>query len=322
MKTLTASVLALALCLAVLPALAADAVSSATVSITSLPDLNENPDAASLVIFFSTDDTVKAVAYTVAEAAGADVFEVLPEIPYTEADLAYYTDCRADREQFDSAARPAIAVWPGSLDRYDTVFLGYPIWHGKAPKILYTLLEGIDLSGKTVVPFCTSASGGAFSCAPELKALTDGTAVWLDAKRIASHSTADDIRGWVLSLNLTKGEGSMQMKINGVPVAVAWENNGSVAALMEMAREGLTIRMSMYGGFEQVGPIGRRLPTSDSQTDTSPGDIVLYSGDQLVVFYGSNSWAYTRLGHITDRTPEQMRQLLGSGDATITLTIN
>ena len=112
------------------------------------------------------------------------------------------------------------------------------------------------------------------------------------------------------------------MKINGVPVAVAWENNGSVAALMEMAREGLTIRMSMYGGFEQVGPIGRRLPTSDSQTDTSPGDIVLYSGDQLVVFYGSNSWAYTRLGHITDKTPEQMRQLLGGGDATITLTVN
>ena len=114
----------------------------------------------------------------------------------------------------------------------------------------------------------------------------------------------------------------MQMRINSIPVTVAWEDNGSVTALREMAKEGLTIRMSMYGGFEQVGPIGRRLPSSDEQTSTSSGDIVLYSGDQLVVFYGSNSWAYTRMGHITDQTPEQMRELLGNGDVTITLTID
>ena len=322
MKKLIAPALILVLCLAVLPAFAADTVSSATISMTQLPDWTANPDASSLVVFFSPDDTVKAVAYAIAEALGADVFEVVPETPYTEADLAYYTDCRADREQNDSAARPAIAIWPESLDQYDTILIGYPIWHGQAPKILYTLLEGIDVSGKTIVPFCTSASSGAGSSARNLQALTGETASWLDVKRIANHSTADDIRDWALSLNLTKGEESMQMRINGNPVTVAWENNDSVAALREMAKEGLTIRMSMYGGFEQVGPIGRRLPSSDEQTSTSSGDIVLYSGDQLVVFYGSNSWAYTRMGHITDQNPEQMRELLGNGDVTITLTMD
>ena len=322
MKKLIAPALILVLCLAVLPAFAADTVSSATISMTQLPDWTANPDASSLVVFFSPDDTVKAVAYAIAEALGADVFEVVPETPYTEADLAYYTDCRADREQNDSAARPAIAVWPESLDQYDTILIGYPIWHGQAPKILYMLLEGIDVSGKTIVPFCTSASSGAGSSARNLQALTGETASWLDVKRIANHSTADDIRDWALSLNLTKGEESMQMKINGNPVTVAWENNDSVAALREMAKEGLTIRMSMYGGFEQVGPIGRRLPSSDVQTSTASGDIVLYSGDQLVVFYGSNSWAYTRMGHITDQNPEQMRDLLGNGDVTITLTMD
>ena len=320
MKKLTTFAVALVFCLTVLPVFAAYTVSSATVSMTSLPDLNENPDASSLVIFFSTYDTVKAVAYTIAEVLDADVFEVVPETPYTEADLAYYTNCRADKEQNDSAARPAIAVWPESLDQYDTLFIGYPIWHGQAPKILYTLLEGIDVSGKTIVPFCTSASSGAGSSAENLQALTDRAASWLDVKRIANHSTADDILEWVRSLNLTKGEASMQMKINGIPVAVVWENNGSVAALRELARDGLTIRMSMYGGFEQVGSIGQELPSSDRQTSTSSGDIVLYSGDQLVVFYGSNSWAYTLLGHITDQGPEQMHELLGSGDVTITLT--
>ena len=304
-----------------LPSAAAeDAISSATVNITALPELKENQSAASLVIFFSTDDTVKAVAYTIAEALAADVFEIVPKAPYTDADLAYYTDCRADREQNDGAARPVLAAWPESLDQYDTVFIGYPIWHGQAPKILYTLLEGVDLAGKTIVPFCTSASSGAGSSARNLQALTDETAIWLDAKRIDSGSTAADVRAWALSLNLTKGEGTMQMKINGIPVAVAWENNDSVTALRELAGDGLTIQMSMYGGFEQVGPIGKLLPSSDSQTATSPGDIVLYSGNQLVVFYGSNSWAYTRLGHIANQTPEQLRDLLGSGGVTITLT--
>ena len=77
--------------------------------------------------------------------------------------------------------------------------------------------------------------------------------------------------------------------------------------------------MSMYGGFEQVGSLGQALPRDDVQTTTAAGDIVLYSGSQIVVFYGSNSWAYTRLGHITDKTPEELTALLGSGDVTITI---
>ena len=111
------------------------------------------------------------------------------------------------------------------------------------------------------------------------------------------------------------------MKINDTPVTVAWEDNESVSALKELAANDLTIQMSMYGGFEQVGSIGQRLPSSDVQTSTSSGDIVLYSSNQLVVFYGSNSWAYTRLGHITDKTPEEMRTLLSNGDVTITLSV-
>ncbi|MBR5114506.1 MAG: hypothetical protein IK101_04330 [Oscillospiraceae bacterium] len=114
----------------------------------------------------------------------------------------------------------------------------------------------------------------------------------------------------------------MQMRINDVPVAVQWEDNESVAALMELAQEApLTIHMSMYGGFEQVGPIGTPLPRSDMQTTTEAGDIVLYSGNQIVVFYGSNSWAYTRLGHITDKTADELAEILGNGNVTVTISI-
>ena len=123
------------------------------------------------------------------------------------------------------------------------------------------------------------------------------------------------------NMTVQEGDNDMQMMIGETPVTVAWEDNVSAEALRALAAEGLTIEMSMYGGFEQVGSIGQSLPRDDQQTTTASGDIVLYSGNQMVVFYGSNSWAYTRLGHITDQTPEQMKALLGSGDVTITLSM-
>ena len=111
---------------------------------------------------------------------------------------------------------------------------------------------------------------------------------------------------------------TLTMKIDGKKVAVDWEENESVAALAELVKnQPLTIQMSMYGGFEQVGSIGTSLPRNDAQTTTQAGDIVLYSGNQIVVFYGTNSWAYTRLGHITDKTAAQMEKLLGNGNVTI-----
>ena len=299
--------------------LAADAVSSATVNVTEVPEAKTYENARTLVIYFSTDDTVKAAARIIADALRADSFEVVPEQPYTEADLAYYTDGRCDREQADNSARPEIAVWPESLEQYDTILIGYPIWHGQAPKILYTLLEGIDLSGKTVIPFCTSISSGAGSSAVNLQKLTDSTTSWADAKRINNNSSSEEILSWALSLNLTEGKKEMQLRINDIPVPVSWEKNESVAALQELAAGGITVQMSMYGGFEQVGPIGKEITSNDTQIRTEPGDIVLYSGNQIVIFYGNNSWAYTQLGHV-ELTQEEMTELLGHGNATITIT--
>lgn len=117
-------------------------------------------------------------------------------------------------------------------------------------------------------------------------------------------------------------EKKLTMKIGAKNATVDWENNESVAALRDLVSEKpLTIQMSMYGGFEQVGPVGTSLPGNDVQTTTSAGDIVLYSGNQIVVFYGSNSWAYTRLGHITDQDAAGMTDLLSNGAVTITISM-
>ena len=112
----------------------------------------------------------------------------------------------------------------------------------------------------------------------------------------------------------------MVMKIDGTKVDVSWEENASVKELEELAASGLSISMSMYGGFEQVGSIGKSITQNDKQMTTGAGDIVLYSGNQLVVFYGSNSWAYTKLGKI-NMSQKELADLLGNGDVTITISM-
>ena len=111
-------------------------------------------------------------------------------------------------------------------------------------------------------------------------------------------------------------EKHMKLAIGDQEVPVTWEENASVDALRELLP--LTIEMSMYGGFEQVGSIGQSIVRDDRQTTTDAGDIVLYSDNQIVVFYGSNSWAYTKLGHV-NLSREEMTQLLGNGNVIITI---
>ena len=122
----------------------------------------------------------------------------------------------------------------------------------------------------------------------------------------------------------TKENGTANMeltlKIDSTEVEVIWADNDSVKALKNLAKDGLTINMSKYGGFEQVGSIGSTLPSSDTRITTNPGDIVLYSSNQIVIFYCSNTWSYTKLGHI-NLSKSELTDLLGDEDVVITLSL-
>ena len=113
---------------------------------------------------------------------------------------------------------------------------------------------------------------------------------------------------------------NMNVQVGDVVFSATLEENETVSALVEMMRESpVVIQMSDYSGFEKVGPLGTSLPASNSQTTTQTGDIVLYNGNQIVIFYGSNSWSYTRLGHIDDLTGWE--DALGSGDVTVIFSL-
>jgi hypothetical protein len=118
-----------------------------------------------------------------------------------------------------------------------------------------------------------------------------------------------------------RGAAGMRLKINDEEVDVKWEDNDAVRALADLASEGpVTVDTSLYGGFEQVGSLGTDLPNDDVDTTTEPGDIVLYSGSSIVVFFGTNTWAYTRLGHIEGKSVDELRNMLGGKSAVLTIT--
>jgi len=156
-----------------------------------------------LVAYFSATGTTKTLAEYAADAMGADLYEIVPEEPYTDDDLNYSDrNTRATVEQNDKNVRPAISGSVENMEQYEIVFLAFPIWWGEEPRIMDTFVEAYDFSGKTVVPFCTSGGSGIGSSGENMQSLSTGDAVWLDGERLDSSSSREDIIDWINGLGL------------------------------------------------------------------------------------------------------------------------
>ncbi len=165
-----------------------------------------NPDGHGgkiLVAYFSATNTTRPLAKYAADILTADLYQIVPTVPYTADDLKYYTDCRADQEQADPSARPAISGAVENMDDYDVILLGYPIWHGQPPRIISTFLESYDFSGKTIVPFCTSHSSGYSDSA--IKPLAS-KANWLTGRRFSTGTDRSTMENWINGLDLPEAE--------------------------------------------------------------------------------------------------------------------
>lgn len=175
------------------------------------PEPEPNPDPTpdptpsggrALVVYFSCTNTTKGIADRIVEVTDAATWRINPEVAYTSEDLNYNnSSSRANREQNDPSARPAIKRKCENLADYDVVFLGYPIWWGKAPKVIFTFLESHDLAGKTVVPFCTSHSSGIGSSDTDLHRLAAG-AEWKQGRRFGGSESKETIEKWIESMDL------------------------------------------------------------------------------------------------------------------------
>ena len=148
-----------------------------------------------LVAYFSASGVTKKVAEKLAEAAGADLFEIKPEQPYTKADLNWMDkQSRSTVEMKDRNCRPAMAVKP-DVSGYEVILVGFPVWWYREPSIIDTFMKCADFTGKTVVPFCTSGGSGLGDSAKNMQSLAPGAKV-LEGKRFSSSTPAEELKQW------------------------------------------------------------------------------------------------------------------------------
>ena len=288
-----------------------------------IKNMNSEPDSDTLVIYFSRTSNTEKIAEYLIELTDADSYVIEAAVPYSDADIKYQDDnCRANKEQNDKSVRPEIANPIASIDSYDTIFLGYPIWWGQEPRIIDTFLESYDFSDKTVIPFCTSASSGIATSEKNIKALVP-IGNQLEGRRFSSGATKEDVKAWydALPLNEEKSDNKLKISVNGTELTATLEDNSSAQALTELLKQGnITVDMSDYGNFEKVGDLPQSLPKNDETITTVPGDIILYQGNKITIYYDENTWNFTKLGHIDNITGDELAKLFGEGNITVTLS--
>ena len=283
----------------------------------------EPKTSSTLVIYFSRTGNTEKIAEYLVELTDADSYVIEAAVPYSDDDIKYQTDCRANKEQNDKTVRPEIAEPIESIDSYDTIFLGYPIWWGQEPRIIDTFLESYDFSDKTVIPFCTSASSGIATSEKNISELVP-IGNQLAGRRFPANATKDDVKAWyeTLPLKQEKSETKLLISVGDKQLTATLADNSSAQALVDLLQKGdIAIDMSDYSNFEKVGELPESLPKNDEQIDTDYGDLILYQGNKFVIYYDKNSWNFTKLGHIDNITQDELKAILGEGDVTVTLSL-
>lgn len=276
----------------------------------------------SVVLYFSATGNTEKVSKKISEITNSDLVEILPNKDYTNEDLKYTDDnCRANKEQNDDSSRPKIKNVI-DISSYDVVFLGYPIWWGTNPRIILTLLDTVDFSGKKVVLFSTSSSSGIEKSVSDLKNYKQNLDI-IDSKRFSGNETKNEIESWLSMLSINNEENKVYIKINNNVLSASLENNSSSKAFVEKLKQGdITIKMSDYGNFEKVGELGFSLPANDKNITTKPGDIILYQKDKITIYYDTNTWDFTKLGKIDNVNQNELKNILGDGDVSVTFSLN
>jgi flavodoxin len=162
------------------------------------PNKQNNKEMKTLVAYFSATGTTKTVAQKLANAANADIYEIRPQTAYSAADLNWQDkNSRSSRENADEKARPALADKNAKIADYDVVFLGFPIWWYRAPKIINTFLESYDFSGKTIILFATSGGSPLGKSADYLKGSCSATTIIKNGKIFSNHASEKELAEWV-----------------------------------------------------------------------------------------------------------------------------
>lgn len=290
----------------------------------------ETSNGGILIAYFTYSGNTREMAEHIEKYTGGTLVEIMAKDPYTADDVNYNNSnsrCHTERRNDE---RPEIAQSTYSkinISDYKTVFIGYPMWNGEEPMIVRTFIEHYgELKGKNVYTFSSSGSSSPNSMNAAMKTRYGETNIisnlHLTSGTLSQAETR--IQTWVQENGLLKTteENVMYVKANGhVFTATLVDNSTAKALIEELKKRDITIDMHDYGNMEKVGALGVSLPRNDEQINTEAGDIIWYQGSSLVIYYDTNSWNFTRVGKIQNVTGVQLKEILGSGNVTVTLSL-
>lgn len=288
----------------------------------------------SLIVYYSYTSNVHRIACELQARTGVDTVRIQP----AEKGLRYEADnyalgsalISAIRDNPDDASSyPAIDPVNVDLSRYDTIFIGAPLWWSDmaAPLQTYLFHNGAAMGGKKIGLFVSSASSGIGGVEADARRLVPGgdflsPSLWVRSAQ--SSSCGPMLDAWLTQIGFGRETAKMEIAVNGHRLTASLADNSSAQALLQLLKEGpVTVNASEYGGFEMVGALPQSLPTNDEQTSTVPGDIILYQGRSICFYYGNNSWNFTRLGKIDNVASLDLRSIFGvsAGNATFVLSV-
>lgn len=279
---------------------------------------NNESDSKSLVLYFSATGTTKEVAEKIASISNSDIIEIIPKKKYSQEDLDYNSNCRANNEQNDPTSRPEIE---NNIDisKYDVIYLGYPIWWGTNPKIILTLLDSYDFSNKVLFPFCTSGSSSIDKSINDLRKYNDNLII-KDGKRFSSNNSEHEIIDFVnrskIEMNtLNKDVDKMNINIDGKDYTLNLDDNVTAKKLYDLAP--FEVVMDELNGNEKYIYLASTFPINPYKPEhIEKGDVMLFDTSCLVIFYKSfnTTFTYTKIGHI-DNLPD-----LGNSSINVKLT--
>ena len=297
---------------------------------------NNSNTGKTLVVYYSYTGNSREIVNTLTSQIQADVLEIQP----AEKGLKYEANNYALGTQLleaikanpnDLSSYPAIDPVATSLSGYENIIIVTPLWWSQMAAIMQTYLfqSAAQMAGKHVAMIVSSHSSGISGVVADARRLLPevtwmGDALWINA---SNHSRrASLIEDWLKTLNFAEGQTTMDkmyITIGGQTQSVTLVDNAATRALLEKLRQAtVTVTLNSSGGFEIWGALGFSLPTSNQQTTALPGDVILYNGSNICLFYGSNSWSYTRLGKIDGLSESQLRAFLKAGESNIEVTLS
>ena len=267
----------------------------------------------------------KMMAEYIINYLNADEFEIVPDKTYPTP----YDELVKEAQEEQRNKTKINYVGDIDVEDYDIIFIGYPIWDGDIPMVVQGFLDNNNFDGKTIIPFNTHEGSGNSGTYKEIENKLSNSTI-LEGLPLRG-TTARTEEGKEQTIKWLEELGFKENKNTETTENLATENtNENIEGKVQdneveeikIKVGNITVNTSEYGSFEQVGNLGFSLPKNDTQIKTKAGDVMLYQGNQISIFYGSNSWSYTKLGEITNKTENELKDVLGNSSTTLVLSIN